>query len=294
MATQSVPSEWFIGPGDSGPSDSDAGARGAIAAGTAAALTGRDRLPISAVIITRNAAARIGEVLRSVEMCDERLVLDSGSTDDTVALAREAGARVEHQPFLGYGMQKRRAVELASHDWILSLDADEVLDGEAQAACHRLDLSNPAACWAILRRTFVGRREIRHGAWRDEHVLRLFNRTTAEFKAIAVHEEVESRCPPRLLGGSILHYSFTDCRDVLARSLRYAPLKANVLRSKQERVHVWMLPFRGLAAFLKSYVLRSGWRDGAIGFVIAIGRVIDSTLPRALLLADDARDDQDA
>jgi len=275
------------------PSASGPIATGASVGGATAVLPGQNRLPISAVIITRNAAARIGEVLRAVEMCDERLVLDSGSTDDTVALAREAGARVEHQPFLGYGPQKRRAVDLAAHDWILSVDADEVLDGEAQAACQRIDLSNPAACWAIHRRTFVGRWEVRYGAWRRERVLRLFNRTTAGFKAIAIHEEVESRHPPRMLAGSILHYSYANCRDVLERSLRYAPLKAGILRSKGEHAPAWTLPFRGLAAFVKSYILRSGWRDGAIGFVIAIGRVIDSTLPRALLLADDPRDDQD-
>ena len=279
MAMPSSPLASTIGPS----------AFGTSADGTATTdiHSGRDRLPISAVIITRNAGSRITEVLRGVEMCAERLVLDSGSTDDTVALARDAGARVEHQPFLGYGLQKRRAVELAAHDWILSLDADEVLDGEAQAACSRLDLSDPAACWAFCRRTFVGRREVRHGIWQDERVLRLFNRTTAAFKEIAVHEEVESQRPPRMLAGSILHYSFVDCRDVLARSLRYAPLKADILRSKGERAGVWTLPVRGLAAFVKSYVLRSGWRDGAIGFVVAIGRVIDSTLPRALLLADD-------
>lgn len=255
-------------------------------------LPAQPRLPISAVIIARDAAARIGDVLAALEMCDERLVLDSGSTDETVALARAAGARVEHQPFLGYGPQKRRAVELATHDWILSLDADEVLDAEAQAACRRLDLSDPAACWAVRRRTFVGRREIRHGVWRDERVLRLFNRTTAGFKAIAVHEEVQARRSPRLLAGSILHYSFADCRDVLLRSLRYAPLKAGVLRAKGEPVGAWMLPFRGIAAFVKSYILRSGWRDGGIGFVVALGRVIDSTLPRALLLADEPLDDE--
>lgn len=254
-------------------------------------LPGRRRLQISAVIITRDAAARIGDVLVALEMCDERLVLDSGSTDDTVALARAAGARVEHQPFLGYGLQKRRAVELATHDWILSLDADEVLDGEAQAALGRLDLSDPATCWAISRRTFVGDREIRHGAWRDERVLRLFNRTTAGFKAVPVHEEVQSQRAPRLLAGSILHYSFADCRDVLSRSLRYAPLKAGILRAKGERIAAWILPLRGLAAFVKSYILRSGWRDGGIGFVVALGRVIDSTLPRALLLADESHDE---
>jgi (heptosyl)LPS beta-1,4-glucosyltransferase len=153
-------------------------------------------------------------------------------------------------------------------------------------------LSDPAACWAIHRRTFVGRREIRHGTWRDERVLRLFNRTTAGFKAIAVHEEVESQRAPRLLAGSILHYSFADCRDVLARSLRYAPLKADILRANGDRVGAWMLPLRGMAAFVKSYVLRSGWRDGGIGFVVALGRVIDSTLPRALVLADDGRDEE--
>jgi glycosyltransferase involved in cell wall biosynthesis len=265
----------------------------AAMAGSTASRPGPRRLPISAVIIARDASARIGDVLGALEMCDERLVLDSGSTDDTVALALAAGARVEHQPFLGYGPQKRRAVELAAHDWILSLDADEVLDGDAQAALGRLALSDPAACWAIRRRTFVGRHEVRHGAWRDERVLRLFNRTTACFKAIPVHEEVESRHAPRLLAGSILHYSFADCRDVLSRSLRYAPLKAEILRAKGEWTRAWMLPFRGLAAFVKSYVLRSGWRDGGIGFVVALGRVIDSTLPRALLLADD-RHDEDA
>jgi glycosyltransferase involved in cell wall biosynthesis len=250
-----------------------------------------ESLPISAVIITQNAAARIEAVLLAVAMCDERLVLDSGSTDDTVAVARAAGARVEHQPFLGFGAQKRRAVELARHDWILSLDADELLDAESRASLFRLDLSDPAACWAIRRRNFVGSREVVHGAWRGERVLRLFNRTTAGFKDITVHEEVVARTSPRLLAGSILHYSFTDCRDVLSRSLRYAPLKAEIMRTAGEKARVWMLPLRGLAAFVKSYVLRGGWRDGAIGFVVAIGRVIDSTLPRALLLTDDHHDD---
>jgi hypothetical protein len=99
---------------------------------------------------------------------------------------------------------------------------------------------------------------------------------------------VESQLPPRLLAGSILHYGFTDCRDVLARSIRYAPLKAGIMRAKGQTASVWGLPLRGLAAFLKSYVIRGGWRDGGPGFVVALGRVIDSTLPRALLLAGEA------
>jgi glycosyltransferase involved in cell wall biosynthesis len=243
--------------------------------------------PISAVIITRDAEARLAEVLAALDFCAERLVLDSGSTDDTLALARAAGARVEHQPFLGYGPQKCRAVALANHDWILALDADEVLDDEARDAIRRLDLGDPHACWAVRRRTFIGTREVRHGAWRNDQVLRLFNRTTAGFKPLPVHEEVEAGRRPGLLPGSLLHYSYAGCGDVLARATRYAPLKAAVMRRKGQRPQAWSLPFRAVAAFAGSYLWRAGWRDGAAGFVVALARVIDSTLPRAMLLLDE-------
>lgn len=240
--------------------------------------------PISAVVITKNADRHLAAVLAAADFCAERLVLDSGSTDGTIAIARAAGARIEHQAFLGYGPQKRRAVELARHDWILSLDADEVLDDEARLAVRSAVLDDPAACYALRRRTFVGRREVRHGPWRDDRVLRLFNRRTASFKPLRVHEEVASQRPPILLAGSILHYSYDSCSDVLARSLRYAPLKAEIMRGKHQRTSLITMPLRGLNAFAKSYVLRGGWRDGAAGFVIALSRVIDSTLPRAILL----------
>ena len=102
--------------------------------------------PISLVVITLNGARHLRDVLDSASCCAERLVLDSGSTDGTVAIAEAAAARVEHQPFLGYGRQKQRAVELATHDWILSLDDDEVLDPEAARAIAGVDLSDPFAC----------------------------------------------------------------------------------------------------------------------------------------------------
>ena len=250
-------------------------------------MTG-NRPALSAVVITRDAGRHLAATLASLAFCTERLVLDSGSTDDTLAIAHAAGARVEHQPFLGYGPQKRRAVELAAHDWILSLDADEVLDDEAEAAVQALDLADPRACYAFRRRTFVGPREVRHGPWGGETVVRLFHRRHAEFSPLLVHEQVEAPTAPRLLPGSILHPSFTDCADVIARSVRYARLKADVMRAKGQRPSPWTLPARGAANFLKSYVLQGGWRDGPVGFVIAISRVIDSTLPRALLLTDEA------
>ena len=240
--------------------------------------------PISAVIITRDAAAHLAAVLAAADCCAERLVLDSGSTDDTLAIAATVGARVEQQAFLGFGPQKQRAVSLAAHDWILSLDADEVLDEEARAAIRELDLSDPTACWQIHRRTFIGTREVRYGVWRNEQVLRLFNRTTAAFKPLTVHEQVTTTRPPLTLPGSMLHYSYAGAADVIARSLRYAPLKAGLIRATNERPAAFKLPVRGLTAFLKTFVVQQGWRDGAAGFVVAIARVLDATLPRVLLL----------
>lgn len=250
-------------------------------------MTAPGSLPISAVIITRDAERHLADVLAACSGCAERLVLDSGSTDGTERIVRAAGGRFERQEFLGYGPQKRRAVELARHDWILSLDADEILDDAAREAIAGVDLSDPAACWSLRRRTFIGRREIHHGPWAGERVLRLFNRRTACVKPLPVHEEVESARPPLPLAGSILHYGYADLADVLRRPLRYAPLKAEVIRRKGQRVAAWSLPVRGGAAFLRSYVARSGWRDGVAGFVIALSRVLDSTLPRALLLFED-------
>lgn len=249
-----------------------------------------NRPAISAVIIAQDAGRHLAATLASVAFCAERIVLDSGSADDTVAIARAAGARVEHQSFLGYGPQKRRAVDLAAHDWILSLDADEALDSEAASAIQALDLADPRACYAFRRRTFVGPREVRHGPWGGETVLRLFQRRFAGFSPLPVHEQVEALAAPRLLRGSILHHSFTDCADVIDRSVRYARLKADIMRAKGQRVGLGTLPARGAANFLKSYLVQGGWRDGPVGFVIAISRVIDSTLPRALLLLDEANE----
>lgn len=244
------------------------------------------RLSVSAVVVTRNAGRHLAAVLAAADMCAELLVLDSGSSDDTPAIARAAGARVEHQPFLGFGPQKCRAVELAAYDWILSLDADEVLDDQARAAIRGVNLSDPGSCWSLRRRTFIGPREVRHGPWGNDRVLRLFNRTTAGFKPLPVHEEVQSARRPTPLPGSILHYSYLDRADVIARAVEYAPLKAGMLRRAGQRGAAWTLPLRAVLAFAHAYLLRGGFRDGADGFVVALARAIESTLPRAMTLDD--------
>lgn len=231
---------------------------------------------ISAVIIVKDGERHLAAVLAAVRGCAETLVLDSGSTDRTLEIARAAGARIETQAFLGYGAQKNRAIALARNDWILSLDADEVLDAAAQAALAGLDLSDPARCWRLRRRTFVGARELRHGHLNDAPV-RLFNRTVTRFSESIVHESVPARGPVAQLGGSAAHYAFRDAADLVARGAGYARLKAQLYREQGRTASAPGLVVRAAAAFAKSYVLKAGFLDGRLGVVSALSAALNAT-----------------
>lgn len=243
---------------------------------------------ISAVVITAGHSRHLAATLASLAWCNEVLVLVSHEADAVRHLPEATGCRIVEHPFDGYGPQKRRAVAMASHDWVLSLDDDERLDDAGRSAIQALNLAAGPPSYAVRRRTFVAAQEIHHGPWGHEQVVRLFDRRRCEFADLAVHEAVRSPQPPGQLAGSILHHSFDDCGEILARSIRYARPKAGIIRAKQEPAHTWMLPLRAAAAFLKSYLLQQGFRDGAAGFAIALSRAIDSTLPRMLVLSGGA------
>lgn len=237
--------------------------------------------PISAVIIVKDGERRLAQVLAGCAGCAEVLVLDSGSTDASEAIARSAGARFERQPFLGFGPQKNRAVELAANDWILSIDADEILDDGARLALGGLDLRDPARCWRIRRRTFVGERELRHGHLNDEPV-RLFNRTATRFNDVPVHESVAPRGPVATLPGSILHYSFRDAADLVGRGAGYARHKAAIYRARGRRGSAPWLLARAAGAFAKSYVLKAGFLDGRLGVIAALSSALNASTALAM------------
>lgn len=243
-------------------------------------------LPISAVIIVRNGEAHLARTLVSLADCAEIVVLDSGSTDNTVEIASAAGARVEHQSFLGFGPQKNRAVSLAAHHWILSVDADEELDPTARAALANLDLSDPVRCWRIRRRTFIGARELRHGHLNDAP-LRLFNRTITRFNDVPVHESVFPSGPQATLDGSILHYAFHDIADLFARGAGYARTKAEQYRAVGRHASPPTLLAHGAAAFVRSYVLRLGALDGAMGVAVALSAAANAVVPMAMADGND-------
>ncbi|MEK7415083.1 MAG: glycosyltransferase family 2 protein [Planctomycetota bacterium] len=238
-------------------------------------------IPISAVLITKNAELHLAKVLAALTHCAEIVVLDCGSTDRTEAIARQAGARFEHQVFLGFGPQKNHAIALARNDWILSIDADEVLDDEAQRAITQLDLLDASRSWRIRRRTFVGSSELRHGHLNDAPV-RLFNRTTAQFNQVPVHESVVTHGRELKLPGSIQHYSFIDAADLVARGAGYARHKATIYRSKGRRCAAPWLLVRACGAFLKSYVFKAGFLDGRLGVVAAFSAALNASTALAM------------
>jgi glycosyltransferase involved in cell wall biosynthesis len=254
-------------------------------------MAGPVKLPLSAVLITRDAERHLDRVLTALAGCAEILVLDSGSTDQTLAIARAHGARVEHQDWLGFGRQKRRAVGLARHDWILSIDADEVLDDAACRALAAIDFTatDPRRAWRITRLNHVGDVPVRHGSWNPDRPLRLFNRTVNNFDDREIHELVTPQGPVALLPGRLLHFSYRDFADIFRPD--YHRLKARRFVAAGYRPWGITLALRTSLAFLCSYLLRLGFLDGRTGVVVALSVALNAMLGRAMAAEGQVRTD---
>ena len=240
-------------------------------------------VPVSAVLITRDAEKWLETVLRPLAICDEILILDSGSTDRTKKIALASGVMWHEHPFDGYGPQKRRAVELARHDWVLSIDADEILDEEAAEAIAAIDWTSqdPKICWTIRRRPFIGGREIRHGHWVPDPVVRLFNRRSHTFSPAQVHESVKPTGPVRTLPGAMAHHSYDDLAELFRAD--HHQLKATEYRRVGRKIPgVFNMSARALWAFFYSLVLKRGFLDGPAGVVVALSGAVNAVLGLAL------------
>ena len=237
---------------------------------------------LSAVLITRDAEEHLERVLQPLSVCDEIVVLDSGSRDRTRQIAAAYGARWFEHSFEGYGPQKRRAVALAANDWVFSIDADEVLDAEAAAALCAVSWAreDPAVCWRINRRPFVGRREIHHTHWVPDRVVRIFNRGRHDFSDAAVHESVVPTGAVREMPGSLLHYSYRDLSEVFR--MDYHHLKSLSYRAAGRRASGPELAVRAVWRFLHSYIVRLGVLDGRAGVVIALAGSVNAVMGLAL------------
>lgn len=228
---------------------------------------------LSVVLITQNAASHLAKCLHSCRFADEWIVVDSGSTDETEAIAKSYGAKVIHQDWLGFGPQKRFAVSQASHDWVLCLDADEWLSDDLANEIKRLQNNPQLAAYRFARSNKFMGRFLRHGEGYPDPCLRLFDRRRANWSAHAVHEFVEvTEGAVGKLNGDLMHESGEDISLYLNKQNRYTDMQARALHARGKRSGPAQLLLSPLWRFFRFYILRQGFRDGLPGLVhISIG-----------------------
>jgi glycosyltransferase involved in cell wall biosynthesis len=229
-------------------------------------------LPLSAVLITKNAASQLEACLSSLAFCAEIVVVDSDSTDGTVVLAQRCGARVVSSDWRGFGPQKQFAVEQAANDWVLCIDADERVSDELKAGIEAALAAPgfPAYRFARCNR-FMGR-YLRHGEGYPDWSLRLFDRRHARWSADAVHEKVLTDAAVGTLKGDLLHDSAETLEHYLAKQDRYTTLAAEEALAAGKRGGIARMLLSPLVRFVKFYLVRLGFLDGWPGLVhILIG-----------------------
>lgn len=228
-------------------------------------------MTLSVIVIARNEEAAIGDCLKSVAWADERIVLDGGSTDATVAIAKALGARVEvAADWPGFGPQKNRALALASGDWVLSLDADEQVSATLKAEIEATMRAPGATVYRMPRASRYCGRTLRHGGWWPDYVIRLFRRGEARFSEDLVHERLVTVQAVATLTQPLLHDTYTSLEEALDKANRYSTLGAQQAFAQGERAGLMTAMGHGLWAFFRTYVLRRGFLDGGQGLLLAI------------------------
>ena len=246
-------------------------------------------MKITAAIITFNEAENIQAACESVTWADEILVVDSESTDNTREIAARCGARVIRNAWPGFSAQKQFATDAAAHDWIFSLDADERVSPELQVAIGSLRSANESSLadgYRVARRAFYMGRWIRGGGWYPDRQLRLFKRARGHWRDRLIHESVAMDEGARVetLKGDLLHYTIRDsAHHQHMIETRYAPLGAQQMLRDGRRTSGLQLKVAGPAAFVRSFVLKGGWRDGRAGLTIARFAARHAALKHAIL-----------
>jgi len=225
---------------------------------------------LSVTIITKNEAADIAAALDSVAWADERIVVDSCSTDDTVAIAGRHGARVVSHEWPGYAAQKNYAASLAANDWILSLDADERVTPALAAEIEATLASEPAARgYRMPRVTFHLGRWIRTTDWYPDDQLRLYDRRSAEWTGRYVHEGVTVNGRVGRLRHELQHYAYRDAAEHMETIDHYTTLAARQMFEQGRRATAFNLACQGPFAFFRNFILKRGFMDGAVGLKIS-------------------------
>lgn len=245
----------------------------------------QERLGLSVIIITKNEARNIVACLESVRFASEIIVLDSGSSDDTVALARECGAIVHHsEDWPGFGPQKNRVLDLATQPWVLAIDADEQVTSALKEEIIQTLTQPEFQAYEIARLSEFCGKPIHHSGWFPDYVLRLFKRGAGRFNDAVVHESVETSVPVGRLKNYFLHFPFENLDMVVAKINRYSGIAAIAMAEKGRRVGLLGVIGHCLWTFIRIYILRRGFMDGRHGFVLAVTAAFGSFLRYAKLM----------
>ncbi len=225
---------------------------------------------LSVIIITKNEAQHISRCLASVSWADEIIVLDSGSSDNTVELCKVYTDKVFVTDWPGFGIQKQRALDKAGGDWVLSIDADEQVSPQLQAEIIQAMQNNNADGFEIPRLSSYCGREMKHGGWWPDYVLRLFKRESGKFSSELVHERIYVTGKIAQLTQPLLHEAFIDPEEVLHKINSYSSLGARKLHEAGKKTSLSEAILKGLWTFIRTYFVKAAFLDGRQGLMLAI------------------------
>lgn len=225
---------------------------------------------ISVVIITNNESFHIEACLESVKWADEIIVLDSGSDDDTVKKCLRYTDKVFQTDWPGFGIQKQRAVEKSTGEWVLSIDADEVITPELKLEIEQAVKDSEYEGFKIPRLSTYCGTQIHHGGWWPDYTLRLFRRKSGRFTNDRIHEKIIVEGKVGLLKKPLLHDTYTDLEEMLDKMNRYSSLSAGMMYEQGRRSSMGKAIIRAFWSFFRTYILKAGFMDRRHGFMLAV------------------------
>jgi glycosyltransferase involved in cell wall biosynthesis len=229
--------------------------------------------PLTAVIITKNEEKNIAACIESLDFCNEILILDSDSSDQTCEIAKKLNAKVISSPWLGYAAQKNKATDLAHSEWVLSVDADERVSEELKLEIFEIfsqAKNSEFVAFSCPRKTIHLGKWIRYGGWYPNRMTRLYQKGKGAWIGDELHEKWEAKGKVGVLKSSIIHYSFTDLSDQVLRNDHYSSLGALKLHKSGKKFSLFKLITKSMSKFMETFFLKRGFLDGMAGFIISI------------------------
>lgn len=226
---------------------------------------------LTATVIALNEEKDLPRCLESLRFCDEIIVVDSGSNDRTVEIAKKFGAKVFVEPWRGYGAQKNYAQSKATNEWVLNIDSDEEVTAELRnEILSKIQTQNGINGYSIARKTFYLGKWIRHGGWYPNYVTRLARKSVSSWSEPHVHEVLQIEGQTQNLENPMHHYTFENISDQIRTNLRYAMQGAQNLKSEGQSGSLVKLMIKPISKFIETYFFKLGMLDGLAGFIISV------------------------